>query len=90
MVGADITNLCFLELGDLKMVCQLFTETPDCPTISRGVEVSSHKGVWGNAPPGSFEMLKLQNTFQCSERKQLQSKMFGKLIVIIMLVYDKR
>ena len=33
MVGADITNLCFLELGDLKMVCQLFTETPDCPSI---------------------------------------------------------
>ena len=32
-VGADITNLCFLELGDLKMVCQLFAETPDCPTI---------------------------------------------------------
>ena len=33
MVGADITNLCFLELGDLKMVCQLFIVTPDCLTI---------------------------------------------------------
>ena len=56
------------------MVSQLFTETPDCPTILgekksgycltiddkwRGVEVSSHKGVCGHAPPGSFEMLKL-------------------------------
>ena len=33
MVGADIINICFLELGDLEMVCQLFTETPDCTTI---------------------------------------------------------